>query len=128
MVRVLIVEDEAVLATTLELIIEDAGHQVVGWALDAAQASRLANDHRPDLALVDIQLKHGDDGVAVARELTEEHGVAVIFLTAQADPKTKLRAQQVAHHAYLVKPYVEAELLRLIGSIPARAASGPSRE
>ena len=126
MLRVLIVEDEAVLATTLELLIEDAGHQVVGWALDAAQARQLASRHLPDLALVDLQLRQGDDGVAVGRELTETYGVGVIFLTAQSDPKTRLRAQQVTHHAYVVKPYVEAELMQLIGQVPARTRAAPA--
>jgi 1,2-diacylglycerol 3-beta-glucosyltransferase len=123
MLRVLIIEDEAVLATTLELLIEDAGHRVVGWALDGAQARRLAAEHRPHLALVDIQLRHGDDGVAVARDLTEQLGVQVIFLTAQSDPNTKARAQQVAHHAYVIKPYVETDLMALIGQV-AKAVEG----
>jgi 1,2-diacylglycerol 3-beta-glucosyltransferase len=125
MLRVLIVEDEAVLATTLELLIEDAGHTVVGWALDGTQARKLAANHEPDLALVDIQLRHGDDGVTVARDLAEQLGVRVIFLTAQSDPNTKLRAQQVPHHAYVVKPYMEAELMQLISQVPARATERP---
>jgi 1,2-diacylglycerol 3-beta-glucosyltransferase len=120
MLKILIVEDEAVLATTLELLLEDEGHRVVGWALDGAQARDMAAEHQPDLAIVDIQLRYGDDGVTVARDLIEQHDVAVIFLTAQSDPNTKARAREVAHHAYVLKPYRDAELLDLIDGIAPR--------
>ncbi len=99
------------------MLLEDAGLTVVGWAADAAEALKLAEHGKPDLALVDIQLKRGDDGVAVARELSDRWNIGVIFVTAQSDPKTKLRAEQTSHLGYLVKPYAGRELLRLIGGL-----------
>jgi DNA-binding NarL/FixJ family response regulator len=116
MLKILIVEDEAIVATGLEMLLEDAGFTVSGWAVDAAEALQLAEDQRPDLALVDLQLKGGDDGVQVAEQLTRRWGMEIIFLTAQSDPRTKARAQQTRHRGYMGKPYAPDELIRLIRS------------
>lgn len=108
--RVLIIEDEALIAANLEMLLEDAGHLVVGWATDAAEARRLAHAEKPDVAIVDIQLRAGDDGIVVAAEL-RERGVEVVFVTAQTDPSTVARARAVAHRAYVAKPYTSRQIL-----------------
>ena len=123
MLRILIVEDEAMVATGLEMLLEDHGFIVAGWAVDEAEAVQLAEEHRPDLALVDLQLRGGDDGVKLAHQLATRWDVDVIFLTAQSDPKTKARAEQVSHRAYVVKPYVPTELVRLIRSADEHRAT-----
>ena len=71
-IQVLIVEDEVLLAVELEHVLEDAGHHVVGHAMEAAEAISLAGQHRPDLALVDVHLQDGPTGVDAARALTTE--------------------------------------------------------
>lgn len=83
--RVLIVEDQAILGMELEFVLKQAGCQVVGIAIDARQALTLAAETRPDLAVVDINLKDGDDGVAVARVIAAEFGVTVLFATAEPE-------------------------------------------
>lgn len=117
---VLIIEDEAVIATDIELLLIDAGVEVVGWATNAENARRLAEDNRPDVALVDIQLRRGEDGIELARELAERFEVQIIFLTAQSDPATVARAQGVNHLAYIGKPYSPANLLAVVQQIPLR--------
>ena len=80
--RVLIVEDEALLAMQVECLLLEAGHEPVGHALDSAEALALAGAVRPDLALVDVHLRDGLTGVEVMRTLTRDHGIAGVFVTA----------------------------------------------
>lgn len=84
-VRVLIVEDQAILAMELEYVLGEAGHVVVGCAMDAPEAGDLADRERPEVALVDINLRDGLSGPGVARRLVEAHGAAVVFLTANPE-------------------------------------------
>ncbi len=78
--RVIIVEDEALLAVQLEDE-HDSGHSVVGVAMSAQQALRLAKAERPDLALVDVHLFDGPTGVDVAQRIAANRHTVVIFMT-----------------------------------------------
>ncbi len=80
--RILIIEDEALVAMELRLVLEDLGHEVAGVVADAASARRLVRETDIDLALVDIHLSDGPTGVALGRELGQEMGVSVLFMTA----------------------------------------------
>ena len=83
--RVLIVEDQALLAMELELVLAETGCDIVGCAMDRAGAIAIAERERPDLALVDINLLDGMAGRAIAEQLVTEFGAAVIFLTANPE-------------------------------------------
>jgi PAS domain S-box-containing protein len=102
---ILIVEDEAVVALDLKMQLEDLGYAVVGIADDAEQALRLAAQHKPSLALMDIQLKGPVDGVNVAAQLRRQMDLPVIFLTSFSDAQTVRRAAQTAPYGYLTKPF-----------------------
>ncbi len=81
--RVLIVEDEALVLMQLEMMVEDAGQVVVGTAMYSDEAVRLARATRPDLALVDLQLADGKfAGLVGAKGLREIEGVMIVFVTA----------------------------------------------
>ena len=80
--RILIIEDEALVAMELRFVLEDLGHEVVGTAADAVSARNLVQETEVDLALVDIHLSDGPTGVALGRELGQEMGVTVLFMTA----------------------------------------------
>jgi CheY-like chemotaxis protein len=82
--RILIVEDEAVLLMQLEAIFEDEGHIVVGTAMTAAEAIAVAEATTPDIAIVDIHLLDGSSGIDVARHLRESGETLVVFVTANA--------------------------------------------
>jgi len=84
-IRVLVVEDQPILAMELELMLTDFGCDVVGLAMDRPGALMLAERHRPQLALVDVNLLDGLTGPHVALELVERHGVAVVFMTANPE-------------------------------------------
>ncbi|MBA4805054.1 MAG: response regulator [Brevundimonas sp.] len=80
--RILIVEDEALVAMELQFVLEDLGHEVVGTVADARTARNLVRENDVDLALVDIHLSDGPTGVELGRELGQEMGVTVLFMTA----------------------------------------------
>jgi two-component system, response regulator PdtaR len=80
--RVLIVEDEVLIALELEDMLSEAGYVPVGIAATASEAVRLGHDLKPDVALVDIHLADGSTGVDVARSLGGSDETAVVFMTA----------------------------------------------
>lgn len=80
--RILIIEDEALVAMELRFVLEDLGHEVVATAADAASARQVVRETEVDLALVDIHLSDGPTGVSLGRELGQEMGVTVLFMTA----------------------------------------------
>lgn len=80
--RILIIEDEALVAIELRFVLEDLGHKVVGVASTSKSAQNLARENEVDLALVDIHLSDGPTGISLGRELGQEMGVTVLFMTA----------------------------------------------
>ncbi|HEV7229076.1 response regulator [Brevundimonas sp.] len=80
--RILIIEDEALVAMELRFVLEDLGHEVVATVGDARSARAIAAQSEIDLALVDIHLSDGPTGVEVGRELGQDMGVTVLFMTA----------------------------------------------
>ena len=81
----MIVEDQAILAMELELMLGDAGWDVVGCAMDRDGAFEIAERERPTLALVDVNLLDGMTGPQIAHKLVNEYGTAVVFLTANPE-------------------------------------------
>lgn len=80
--RILIIEDEALVAMELRFVLEDLGHEVVATVADAASAREIVRETDVDLALVDIHLSDGPTGVALGCELGQDLGVSVLFMTA----------------------------------------------
>lgn len=113
--RILVVEDEALVAMATSQLLEDAGYEVVGMAADSRQALRLAEDERPDLVLMDIRLRGGDDGVATAAEIRRQLGLPILFVSAHGDSATLARAAQTNPAGFVGKPHTTEELLRAVG-------------
>lgn len=80
--RILIIEDEALVAMELRFVLEDLGYEVVGMAAEARTARDIVREADVDLALVDIHLSDGPTGVELGRELGQDKGVTVLFMTA----------------------------------------------
>jgi CheY-like chemotaxis protein len=78
--RILVVEDEILVALELEATAQDLGHEVIGIAADTQAALRLAP--WADIALVDVNLRDGETGPAIGRRLAQEYGITVVFVTA----------------------------------------------
>ena len=101
----LIVEDEIFVALDLERILTDAGYEVVAIAADRAEAMSAAS--QASFAFVDINLRDGPSGPAIARAIAQEHGVRVVFVTAnpaQIDKSTPALG-------YVRKPFSAAQIL-----------------
>lgn len=83
LLRVVIVEDEALAAMSLQGFLEDAGHEVLGWAMTAGEASRLIDDTNPDLVFVDLHLADGSTGLHLAEGLCRARR-PFVFVTANS--------------------------------------------
>jgi len=108
--RVLIVEDEAILACDLESCLESFGYEVTGIASSAEEALRLAAASQPELAVMDIHIRGSIDGIEVADHFHRNQGPAVVFLTAHSTDDVLQRAKVTQPLAYLLKPYQGGEL------------------
>jgi PAS domain S-box-containing protein len=108
--RILIVEDESVVALDLSSCLERLGYTVVGQAARGLDAIRKCKDLGPDLALVDIHLKGNMDGIEAAEQIRTRFDIPVIFLTAHADKDTLQRARVTEPFGYLLKPFDERVL------------------
>ncbi|MDX5477073.1 LytR/AlgR family response regulator transcription factor [Fontibacter flavus] len=113
-VRILIVEDELLIAEDLKDILEELGYEVCGIAVSAREAMVLIEEKSPDLALLDIQIKGGRDGIQLAADINEQYHMPFIMLTSHADLQTLNRAKEVHPYGYLVKPFHEKDILAAI--------------
>jgi PAS domain S-box-containing protein len=107
---ILIVEDEGVVALSIQAVLTKMGYKVVGIAVTGNEAIALATQHNPDVILMDIHIKGDIDGIQTTEKLNRIVDIPVIFLTAYADDETVKRAVKTGSHGYLVKPYNPREL------------------
>jgi PAS domain S-box-containing protein len=108
--RILVVEDEAIIAADLRQQLIKLGYEPVGHALSGEQAVQLARELQPDLVLMDIQLSGEMDGVAASRAIQEILSLPVIFLTAFGEEQTFERAKLTDPFGFILKPFTEREL------------------
>lgn len=123
LVKIGVVEDEAVIADHISDTLESLGYLVTEPALNYTEAMEMVEDESPDLLLLDIQLAGSKDGVDVARTVSEKYDIPFIFLTANADSVTVDRAKEVKPSAYLVKPFNKDDLYTSIEICLANKAS-----
>lgn len=102
--RILIVEDEALLAMSYKMSLEGGTCKVVGIAATAERAIAMAGRDLPDVVLMDIKLRGKVDGIEAARQIMETLHIPIIFITGNTDEETKQRALQTNPKAYLEKP------------------------
>ena len=107
---ILIVEDEGVVALSIQSGLKKMGYKVVGIAVTGNEAIALATEHKPDVILMDIHIKGDMDGIQTTEKLNKTTDIPVIFLTAYADDETVMRAIKTRSHSYLVKPFNPREL------------------
>lgn len=112
--RILVVEDEAVVARDIEQTLTRLGFEVVGTAQFANEAVAKVSETKPDLVLMDISLQGKRDGVDAAQIIGERSQTPVVFLTAHTDKATVARAQGISPAGYLVKPFNRERLLETI--------------
>jgi PAS domain S-box-containing protein len=108
--KIFIVEDEAIVAESLNDQLEGLGYIVTGNAPSGEEALRNIKNNLPNLVLMDIMLEGEMDGVETAQQIRELYGIPVIFLSAYSDSETLGRAKLTEPFGYLIKPYKEREL------------------
>lgn len=118
--RIMIVEDERVVALDLKISLETLGYDVVGIASEAQRAVDEVARLQPDLVLMDIHLDGGSDGTEAAAQIRERWRLPVVFLTAYADEETLSRAELSLPYGYLVKPFQLRELSATVRMALAR--------
>jgi DNA-binding NarL/FixJ family response regulator len=112
--RLLIVEDDVLLASALQELLSDSGFEVVGTAGSAAAALSLAKDQSPQLALIDICLVGPIDGIELARRLRDEYRIPAIFLSGLADPEARERALMAEPLGFVRKPYRASQVYNAV--------------
>ena len=112
--RILVVEDEAVIARDISQQLEALGYDPVGRTARGDEAVQLVGQLRPDLVLMDIHLEGPTDGIEAASQIREQFSIPVVFLTAFASEPIIQRAKTAGPFGYIVKPFEEHELHRII--------------
>jgi CheY-like chemotaxis protein len=118
--RILVVEDDFLIALQTEAALAEAGFEVIGSATTAEEAVSLARAQQPCLAVMDIRLASVRDGIDAARELFGELGIRCIFATAHDDAHTRGRAEPYAPLGWLAKPYTMTSLITLVSDALSR--------
>lgn len=108
--RILIVEDERIIAMTIEQMLTDHGYDVVAMVASGEAAVEQAGMLRPDLVLMDVHLGPGMDGVDASHLIQQRYRIPVVFLTAFSEDATLRRARETRPFGYLVKPIEAREL------------------
>ncbi len=106
---IFIVEDEPLIAATIETALEKQGFKVLGEAENYEDALNAIQKQKPDLVLLDIQLEGERDGVELAMEFDKKN-IPYLYLTSQTDPETVDRVKQTHPLGFIVKPFTEAGL------------------
>jgi DNA-binding NarL/FixJ family response regulator len=120
--RVLVVEDDVLLAMVLQDALSFEGYAVVGMARTAREAIALAVEHAPDMVLMDINLLGAVDGIAAAAQILERTGIRCLMATAHTDEETRRRAARVQPLGWLAKPYDEQDMLHAVARALERGA------
>ncbi len=121
--RILVVEDEVIVALHLRQQLKKLGYDTPAAAASGDQALREIEAARPDLVLMDINIKGKIDGIATASRIPAELRIPVIYLTAYSEDATLERAAATNPYGYLLKPFSERELHAMIKVTLARCRS-----
>jgi two-component system, cell cycle sensor histidine kinase and response regulator CckA len=112
--KILIVEDNPIVAEDLKIKLIHLGYEITATAYSGEQALESIKHQKPDIALMDIRLGDGMNGIDTALELKNKYNISVIYLTAHADDDTIFRAKLTEPYGYIVKPFDETELKSMI--------------
>ena len=108
--KILIVEDEYIIANDLEIILHSAGYPVIGIAKSVSKAKALIEEERPDMVLLDIYLKGGETGIELAKEL-EQSNIPFIYTSANDNQSVLESVKDTKPSGYIVKPFRKKDIL-----------------
>lgn len=108
--KVLVVEDDPIVAHLLQLQLVKLGYEVLGTAASGEQTLRQIETSKPDLILMDIHIEGKIDGIETATRILRDHQIPVIYVTSSAEEETLERARDTKPYGYLIKPFYDREL------------------
>jgi DNA-binding LytR/AlgR family response regulator len=109
-INILITEDESIVAKDIQMSLKKLGYNVTGICNNGEDAIRTAEEHRPDIVLMDIMLKGDMSGIDAADQIRKRLNIPIIFLTAYADESTLSKAKITEPYGYIIKPFKEIDL------------------
>jgi len=109
-VKILIVEDEKILANDMQRSLENVGYTVTGIVFSGKQVLRRVKETQPDLVLIDIMLQGEMDGIEAADQIRSRFNIPVVYVTAYADEKTIEKVKRTEPFGYILKPFGDYEL------------------
>lgn len=115
--RILVVDDEALIADYIAYLLKDAGHMIVGVAASGEEALNRLREVEADVAVVDIKLKGPIDGIQLVHEMRTHANIPHIFISGSGDPETLRRARDTLPLAFLQKPFDGRQLLAILGHL-----------
>ncbi|MGB8219617.1 MAG: response regulator [Methanoregula sp.] len=114
---VLLVEDDDIIAKIAEWRLKNLGYRVCGRAVTGAEAMEMVVNHKPDLVLMDINLKGEIDGIETAKMIKRGFNIPVIYVTSHSDGPTLERARETKPDGFIVKPFDDNDLRVAIGLV-----------
>ena len=108
--NILVVEDENIVAKDIQMSLRKLGYNVVAICSNGEDAINAAEEHAPDLVLMDIMLKGDMSGIEAAEQIRERFNTPIIYLTAYADESTLSKAKITEPYGYIIKPFKEIDL------------------
>lgn len=118
--KILIIEDEMLIAANISLDLSNLGYEVTGILSRAEGALIHIEQHKPDIVLLDIQLKGKMDGIELAHKIKDGAGTPIIFLTANSDENSFAKAKETKPEAFISKPFKKLDLERAIALVESR--------
>ena len=109
-VSVLIVEDDDIIAQVADWRLKNLGYTVCGRAVTGAEAMELLVKHKPDIVLMDINIKGDVDGIETARMIKKGFNIPVVYVTSHSDGPTLERAKETKPDGFIVKPFEDNDL------------------
>jgi DNA-binding NarL/FixJ family response regulator len=108
--KILIIEDEAIIAEEIKITLEGLGHKVLGIIMNGDKAISLLPSIDADLVLLDIQIRGSVSGIDLAHLIRKTHQIPFVFLTAFSDGETLAKVKETLPYGYIVKPFDETDL------------------
>lgn len=112
----MLVEDELITALDIRRMLEQYGYDITDSIATGAEAVQRVKEINPDLIIMDIRLSDDIDGIEAARRIIQVTNVPIIFLTANTDPSTIMRANRTKHYGYLLKPIDHSQLNSIVST------------
>ncbi|MFT7249488.1 MAG: DNA-binding LytR/AlgR family response regulator [Arcticibacterium sp.] len=128
MLKILLVEDELIIAADMEDMLSEMGYEVLDTAMDFEEAIKILQNETPDLILLDVNLGGKKDGIDLAEEINKTFQIPFIFTTSYSDGPTIERAKKVNPINYLVKPFKREQLFTTIEMAMLNLANTPKKE